>query len=115
MVDSLYTHTKWSVQPGRAEAFMAAWSELANAFLSLPEFPIWGTLLRSDEDPHLFYSFGPWRRVTDIEAMRAHPVVLVAYAHLQSLCLEMSPGAYQVVRHVASPSDEPATQKKEPS
>ncbi len=94
---------------------MAAWSDLANAFLSLPESPIWGTLLRSDEDPHLFYSFGPWRRVTDIEAMRAHPVVLAAYAHLQSLCVEMSPGAYQVVRQVASPSDEPAAQQKEES
>ena len=29
--------------------------------------------MRSVEDPALFYSFGPWRSLEDIQAMRADP------------------------------------------
>lgn len=105
MTEPIYTHTQWRVQPGQAEAFIGAWSSLAKAFLSLPEAPIFGTLLRSQEDPHLFYSFGPWLRLEDVEAMRAHPGVLAAYAQVKGLCIETCPGAYRVV-HVESLADE---------
>lgn len=107
MTHSIFTHTRWRVHPGQAEAFIGAWSNLAKAFLALPESPIFGTLLRSEHDPHLFYSFGPWHRLQDVEAMRSHPAVLVAYDQMRNLCAELSPGTYQVVRHVDASTTEP--------
>jgi hypothetical protein len=52
------------VLPEQEAAFVAAWQELAAFFLALPVPPRWGTLLRSLEDPRLFYSFGPWPGVS---------------------------------------------------
>ncbi len=73
MSEQPYTLARWFVVPGQEEGFIAAWHELAAFFLSLKAPPRWGTLLRSVEDPRLFYSFGPWPSMETIAAMRAHP------------------------------------------
>jgi quinol monooxygenase YgiN len=69
-------------------------------FSQLPAPPVWGTLLQSEADPQLFYSFGPWQRDADIQAMRANPAVQAAFAALRDTCIEMTPGTYRRVRHV---------------
>jgi hypothetical protein len=75
-----YTLARWYGAPDQEAAFLAAWQDLAVFFLSLPMPPHWGTLLRSVEEPRLFYSFGAWPSMETIAAMRAHPDAPAALA-----------------------------------
>ncbi len=88
MAEHPYTLARWYVMSGHEEAFILAWQALAAAFLSLKAPPHWGTLLRSVEDPRLFYSFGPWPSMETIATMRAHPGASEAIGTLRALCEE---------------------------
>jgi hypothetical protein len=91
-----YTSAQWTVRPGQEEAFVAAWQEVGKAFLRLPRPPAWGILLRSEEDPRRFVSFGPWPDNEAIDAMRADAKAADALNRIRALCEEASPGAYHV-------------------
>ena len=91
-----YTLARWMVRSGQEDAFVAAWHELAAYFLALRHPPHWGTLLRSVDEPRLFYSFGPWPSLETIAAMRADPRTPSAIARLTDLCDEADPGTYVV-------------------
>ena len=106
MTAPTYTHARWRVRPGSEAAFIAAWEHLAEQFSTLAAPPRWGSLLRSTDDPLLFYSFGPWDRRADIDAMRSEPTVQQAFAALRSFCEEVTPGTYELVRHVVVRHDE---------
>lgn len=95
-----YTLACYRVTPGKEDAFMTAWSELADAFSNLPNPPIWGTLIRSMSDPGLFYSFGPWRDAAHVAEMRQNAEAGAAFQSVRALCEEMTPGDYEMVRHV---------------
>ena len=96
MAEQPYTLARWYVAPGNEEAFVAAWNELVAFFLSLKEPPRSGTLLRSVEDPRLFYSFVPWPSMETIAAMRAHSDAPAAIGKLEALCEDAQPGTYLV-------------------
>ena len=96
MSEQPYTLARWHVKPGHEEAFVAAWHELAAVFLLLKTPPRWGTLLRSVEDPRLFFSSGPWPSMETIAAMRAHPSTAGAIGKLTALCEETELGTYLV-------------------
>jgi quinol monooxygenase YgiN len=100
MENSYYTHAMWRVQQGREAEFIEAWRELGAAFAKLRQKPLWGSLLQSITEPTLFYSFGPWRSLADIEAMRANPMAQEALARVRGLCAEANPGAYHLVAHI---------------
>ena len=100
MEPQIYTHALWRVKPGSEEAFIQAWSELAEAFSSLDRPPLWGTLIRSSAQPNLFYSFGPWQDEADVERMRVDPAAQGALAALVELCEEATPISFHLVRHV---------------
>jgi hypothetical protein len=85
---------------GREEKFLRAWDDLARIFTSLPSPPISGTLIRHATERTLFYSFGPWRSATDVQAMRAHLIAVEGFARLAALCMERVAGDYELVRHV---------------
>ena len=96
MAEQPYTLARWLVAPGNEDAFVAAWHDLAAFFLSLKQPPRWGTLLRSMEDPRLFYSFGPWPSTETIAAMRADPGTPAAIGRLTALCEAAELGTYLV-------------------
>jgi hypothetical protein len=96
MEEQPYTLARWLVREGQQEAFVAAWRQLAAFFLSLREPPRWGTLLRSADDPLLFYSFGPWPSMETIAAMRAHPETPFEIGRLNELCEETDLGTFLV-------------------
>jgi hypothetical protein len=90
-----YTLAVWRVTEGREDEFVRAWTEILSAtFLSLDHPPVWGKLVRSVEDPRLFYSFGPWRSREDILAMRADPRGSGAIAQVAELCDQVTPGVF---------------------
>lgn len=92
-----YTLGIWRVKEGQESGFIAAWKALGEVFYQLPCPPGPGTLLQSESDPHMFYSFGPWDRLEDIDAMRDDPRAQGAIALLIELCDEASAGAFRVV------------------
>jgi quinol monooxygenase YgiN len=95
-----YTHAEWRVRPGREAEFVTAWRALSEAFAALPARPLWGTLLQSEREPALFYSFGPWASAADIAAMRADPGARSALERVAALCEHATPGGYREVAHV---------------
>ena len=100
MIGEPYTLGRWLVRAGQEDAFVTAWKELGDYFLSLPEPPGVGTLIRSLENTRLFFSFGPWRRLEDIGAMRADPRTPAMLGQLNALCEEATAGGYRVVATV---------------
>jgi hypothetical protein len=93
-----YTLAMWRVREGREEEFVNAWrGELAAFFLGLPNPPQTGTLIRSVEDPRLFYSFGPWRGLGDVREMRSHPRTTEVMGNMRELCEEVEAGDFLAV------------------
>lgn len=101
MQDVVYTLGTWRVEPGREAEFIAAWKELGEIFTRLPQPPgHTGTLIQSLTDPTLFYSFGQWNRVEDIQAMRNDPRAQEGIRKLIELCTEATPGSFRLVAEV---------------
>lgn len=97
MEDEYYTLGVWRVDQGREADFIEAWKAVGVAFSQLPNPPGTGTLVRSESDPTLYYSFGPWNRLEDIQAMRGDARSQAALKELIGLCTEAHPGTYRVV------------------
>lgn len=95
-----YTHAEWRVRPGSEEDFVAEWQRLGETFSALPRPPYWGTLLRSETDPSVFYSFGPWASAEDVAAMRANPAAQAAIQRISELCESATPGPCRCVAHI---------------
>lgn len=100
MSEQAYTLAMYRVRTGQEDAFIAAWNELAATFSSLPNPPLWGTLIRHRTERTLFYSFGPWRSAEHVRAMRENAEAGEAFRRLHELCNELTPGDYEVVTHV---------------
>lgn len=93
-----YTLAQWRVREGREDEFVRMWEDdLAATFAGLEHPPLWGRLLRSTQDPRLFYSFGPWRRREDIAAMRSSSRAKEIFQAMAALCEEMHPGEYELL------------------
>jgi hypothetical protein len=98
MLEGVYTLGVWKVRPGREADFVAAWKRMGRIFTSLPQPPSdRGRLIQSLDDPTLFYSFGPWKHLEDVAAMRANPRAQDAIRELVELCSEATPGTFRVV------------------
>lgn len=100
MTHRLFTHAMWKVKAGRVDEFIEAWNDLAAVLGGLPAKPVSGTLLQSESDETLFYSFGPWRSREDLAAMRADARAQDRFARLRELCDEATPSTYRVIRHI---------------
>ena len=82
--------------------FIEAWKDLGRIFASLPQPPSGkGLLIQSTSDRTLFYSFGPWRRSDDVEAMRADAGAKAGIKRIRDLCSEAIPGTFRVVAESA--------------
>lgn len=98
MREQVYTLGIWRVRPGKEAEFVTAWQELGQIFANLPRPPIGkGTLIQSLSDSTLFYSFGPWGRLEDVQAMRESPRAQEGIRKLMELCTEATPGSFRVV------------------
>lgn len=95
-----YTHAEWRVRNGHEAEFITAWHEMSDAFASLAARPLWGTLIQSEHDLTLFYSFGPWASAADIAAMRSDAAARAAIQRVMALCEHATPGTYREVAHV---------------
>src|SRR5690242_1794351 len=91
-----FTHAMWLVKPGAESEFQRVWrEELAPAFRALAPDAT-GTLIQSLQNERLFYSFGPWDTLEELQRARADGAAQHAIAKLKALCEEASPGAYRL-------------------
>ncbi|HEY5639841.1 MAG TPA: hypothetical protein VIW01_07290 [Dehalococcoidia bacterium] len=97
MADEIYTLGVWKVKRGQEDRFIEAWKGLGRFFYSLPNPPGLGTLVQSADDPTRLYSFGPWKSMEDVQAMRSHPRSAEEIGKLRELCEEGGPGVFRVV------------------
>lgn len=104
MQDVVYTLGVWKVKAGREAEFVAAWKELGEIFAELKRPPGTGTLIQSLSDPQLFYSFGPWSQLEDVQDMRSDPRAKAGIQRLIGLCTEATPGTFRVVAEVPAGS-----------
>jgi heme-degrading monooxygenase HmoA len=95
-----YTLGRWKVKKGDEDKFIEAWTKLGGIFGRLPDPPGIGTLIRSIDDPALFYSFGPWPSLESINNMRSDPASIAGIKEIMSLCLEAAPGNYKLVKEI---------------
>jgi hypothetical protein len=104
VAEQVFTLGVWRAKPGQGKSFIEAWKALGEVFAQLPDPPAGvGTLLQSVSDPNLFYSFGPWRRLEDIQAMRGNPAAQEGIKRVAALCTEATPGAFRMVAESAAP------------
>jgi quinol monooxygenase YgiN len=68
---TLFTAGSWRVKPGREDDFVAAWREFAAWTAAEMAGATWATLIRDQDEPSHFVSFGPWESAGEIEAWRA--------------------------------------------
>src|SRR3954447_14585275 len=59
----VWTHTVWTVRPGREEDFVAAWREMAREVAADMRMRRPPTLLRDHDRQNVFISFAPWEDV----------------------------------------------------
>jgi hypothetical protein len=98
MAERIYTVGAWRVKPGNEAAFIEAWKGLSAVFARLPKPPPGrGTLVQSLADPLLFYSFGEWGSLADVQAMRGDPAAQAAIEQVRDLCSEATPGSFRLV------------------
>ena len=97
MEEVVYTLGVWRVKPGKEDAFIEAWKALGKIFGQLPQPPGKGILLQSLTDPLLFYSYGPWNSLADIQAMRNNPDAQEGINQIREFCTEATPGGFRVV------------------
>jgi heme-degrading monooxygenase HmoA len=67
-----FTAGIWTVKPGHADEFIAAWSGLADWTKANVQGAGWAKLLRDLDDPNRFVSVGVWESLEAIEAWRAN-------------------------------------------
>ena len=101
MEEAVCTLAVWRVKPGREAEFIEAWKGLGGIFSKLPLPPGGkGTLVQSLTDPLLFYSFGAWKSMAAIQAMRQDPTAQQGIKKIGELCTEATPGSFRVVAEV---------------
>lgn len=66
-----YTMGIWQAKPGRADEFVAAWTEFADWTEANAQGSGWVKLLRDTQDENRFLTIGPWKSLEAIAAWRA--------------------------------------------
>jgi heme-degrading monooxygenase HmoA len=92
-----FTHGIWQVQPGRADDFIAAWTEFADWTLQNAAGAGWGKLLRDREDPNRFFTFGPWESFDAIAAWRQLPGWQERVGQIRAMLESFQPATLEVV------------------
>lgn len=96
MNETFYTLACWRVKEGNEKLFVDAWKEMGKAFASMPQATIKSRLIQSLKDPTLFYSFGPWESLEDIQLMDTDPEAQQVIQKVMNLCDAFETGTYRL-------------------
>ena len=104
--DTPYTSGDWHVKADNLEAFLEAWTALAESSVEGGggrEF----ILIRDVADPLHFVSFGRWRDQGALTMSRSRRTFMELFRRCQSLC-EQSRGGYFLLEVAAKENGEPS-------
>lgn len=103
----LYTSGDWYVKDGHEQAFVDAWSELAEWTIENVPGCTFAKLLRDEQDATHFVSFSPWRDEGAVEAWRAHPGFQERVGRLQQLLASFEARTLDVAAEVGPSTPDP--------
>ncbi len=91
----VYTAAIWNVKPGREDELLKLWQSLGER--TRETFPrAYGTLLRDQERPQRFLSFGPWDSVEQVEEWRSSAAFRETIRDLQDVLESFEPATWDV-------------------
>jgi heme-degrading monooxygenase HmoA len=99
-MSSPYTQGVWTAKPGRADEFVAAWTEFAEWTSANAPGAGKGQLLRDAANPDRFVSFGPWESAEAIAAWRALPGWSERVGRIRELLVSFEPATLELVAEI---------------
>lgn len=96
-LSQLYTLGIWTVKAGNEKAFTDAWRAFAEWTLKNQPGNAKATLLRDEEQPQRFISFGPWKNHESIRSWRNQPEFKKFIAKARDLCEDIKPHTLKAV------------------
>jgi heme-degrading monooxygenase HmoA len=95
MNDDYYSFNLWKIKEGNEQEFLNVWeNELAKAFVKLNPYSK-TTLIQSMDTPSIYYSFGPWIKLDQLQAARSSEEYRTAVTKLVSLCDISKSGSFK--------------------
>jgi heme-degrading monooxygenase HmoA len=81
----VWTHSTWTVKPGREDEFVEVWRAMAARATAQLNTAAPPTLLRDRDSGNVFVSFGRWPTGDEAKRFRASPIFREAYEKLEEL------------------------------
>lgn len=101
MKDEFYTFAYWQVKENNAEEFLHIWEkDFAPVFIKFNPYSK-VTLIQSLENPNIYYSFGYWINLEQMQASRANENYRTVISKLVSLCSEARPGSFKNILSIS--------------
>jgi quinol monooxygenase YgiN len=101
MKDDFYNLALWKVKNNKQEEFLHIWEiDFASAFIKLNPYSK-VTLIQSLENPDIYYSFGAWIDLKEMQSARASDHYRSAISKLVALCTEARPGSFKNVLSIS--------------
>lgn len=90
----------WRVTDGKAEEFIARWTEFLTWTKAANDGFETARLIRDLQDPQHFVSFASWRDPESMAAWKNRPEFVEHFGSCRALCTDMQGGGYQLARAV---------------
>lgn len=95
MNDDFYAFNLWKIKDGNEQKFLDIWeNELAKAYVKSNPYSS-ATLIQSIDTPNIYYSFGPWIKLDQLQAARSSKEYRNAVTKLVSLCEISKSGSFR--------------------
>jgi len=93
----VYSAGIWTVKPGKEEAFNAAWRNFAIWTFKHVPGAIRVQLFRSEDDPRMFITIGPWKYPQSLASWRARPEFKQFFGEAKELCEDIRPVSLKAI------------------
>lgn len=103
----VYTLGDWLIKEGREDAFVEAWTELAQWSMEDVDGSSFAKVLRDVANPQRFITFGPWRDADAVAAWQANPGFRKRVARLRALAESFEPRTLSVEGEVGAATPNP--------
>lgn len=99
MQENFYQQALYVVKEGNENLFITAWDRFIQALSEAAASQlIKGTLIQSQSDSKVFYSFGVWESLEPIKELQNHAEIKKALSDMSALCDKWEPGSYTIRR-----------------
>jgi quinol monooxygenase YgiN len=96
-----YMSGSWNVKHGKEDAFVQAWTDALEWTMKVTDGAAQSfTLIRDENDPQRFLSFGAWRDKSDVKAWRELPDLPIYLGRIKDLCEDFELKPYSIASEV---------------